>query len=83
MNKRMKRKLEDFMKDETGKVSKKNIMKIGVGTISAIGLMSSMSALNAHALVTHSNAPSPDSVTTVCGDGTHANHASHSSHSSY
>jgi len=42
--KEFKKKLEDFVKDETGSITKDKIIKIGLGTISALGIMSSFSA---------------------------------------
>jgi len=39
--KTFKKKLENFIKDESGNISKDKVLKIGLGTISALGILSS------------------------------------------
>lgn len=58
-----KKKLEDFVKDETGSISKDKVVKIGLGTISALGIMSSFSAGAAHHT---SHANSVDQLAQTC-----------------
>ncbi|MBL7081492.1 MAG: hypothetical protein ISS44_02875, partial [Candidatus Omnitrophica bacterium] len=45
-----KKKLEDFIRDETGFISKDKILKIGIGTVTALGIMASFytPSVNAH-----------------------------------
>jgi len=38
--KRIKKELKNFMKDESGKMSKENILRIGIGTIGITGMVS-------------------------------------------
>lgn len=82
----IKKRLEDFIKDETGYISKDKILKIGVGTISVLGIMSAFSS-NAVAVHTshaaHSNTATIGGTTAPCPDITHSSHASHGSHDSY
>lgn len=65
-----KKKLEDFLKDESGNISRDKIVKIGLGTISALGMMSAFSSADTH----YSHENSIDKI---------AQHCSHVSHSSY
>ena len=39
----IKKSLKDFMKDESGMISKENILKIGIGTVGALSMFSGMS----------------------------------------
>ena len=86
----IKKSIKDFIKDEEGFVSKENILKIGLGTISAIGILGSLS--NSFAGHTshgsHNNSTFVDQQPisgTNCYKlvGSHANHSSHSSHGAY
>jgi hypothetical protein len=74
---RAKKNLHSFIKDEDGYVSKENILKIGLGTISALGVLGGMS--NAYAA--HSNHPSHSNSLT--SGVVHASVSSHASHDSY
>ena len=78
------------MKDEDGFVSKENILKISVGTISALGIAGSFSnAFAGHTnSTTHSNAGVIEEEAvpgTSCAKWklNHASHSSHVNHSSY
>lgn len=88
--KEIKKKLYDFIKDEEGLVSKENILKIGLGTISALGILSSFSNAYAghtnHSSHANNNYLTQESIpSTHCYRirGDHTSHASHSSHNSY
>jgi hypothetical protein len=85
----LKRSLNEFLADESGFVSKETILKIGLATVSGIGMMG---ALMEFSSAGHSNHPShgngytlPNSGATDCPtfDATHNNVPSHSSHYSY
>jgi len=74
-----KKKLQDFIKDESGSISREAVLKIGLGTVSALGIMSSFvsDAYAGHTNGTHTNCPgSPTGEPQCC-------HTSHSSHDSY
>lgn len=73
-----KKKLEDFIKDESGNISQDKVLKVGLGTIAALGIMSSFSS--AWAIHTSSSPADPAAGTHTCA---HASHSSHESHSSY
>ena len=86
----IKKSLKDFMADEDGFVKKENILKIGLGTITALGIMSSLvSTVNAHSShVSHVNTSflnyqQVPSTTCYKIAGNHNSHPSHASHSSY
>ena len=90
-----KKVLKNFMSDEQGYIKKENILKIGLGTISALGILSSISDLPAQTHAAHAAHVNQPYVTQVEVAGTscykfaasHGAHASHSStviaHSSY
>ena len=40
MRKKITKKLSDFMRDESGAMSKKNILKLSIGTLSVLGVLS-------------------------------------------
>lgn len=69
----LKKSLGEFMKDEDGFVSKENILKVGLSTIAALGVVGGL-AENAHAVHTNTLANAGD----VCFD--HTNHENHSSY---
>lgn len=89
----LKKKLEDFLKDESGETSKDKVLKIGLGTISALGIMA---AFSSDVSVAHSNVnttvhtnyidPPPGAGTntggSICFDS-HSNYNTHTNHSSY
>jgi len=87
--KKFKKKLVDFVKDESGNISKEKVLKIGLGTVSALGIMAgfaSDSVAGHSSSSSHSNAGAPPPVPSTGGTQcvfSHANHASHASHSSY
>ncbi|MGD0335601.1 MAG: hypothetical protein ABSB18_00670 [Candidatus Omnitrophota bacterium] len=81
-----KKNIKDFIKDEKGFITKENILKIGLGTISALGILSSLTnsfaGHTSHA--NHSNALSRDPIPqTECYRIQHSSHAHHASHVSY
>lgn len=61
--KRIKRKIESFVKDETGKIAKDKILKVGAGVISALGTMSYLTDVSAQAFHTSSL---PDDPVETC-----------------
>ena len=85
-----KKKLEDFIKDESGNVSRDKVLKIGLGTIAALGIMAAFTSEigSAHTNHTsHSNSlpvPGgyPNTGGTFCGLS-HINTNPHTNHSSY
>jgi len=83
----IKKKLEDFIKDETGFITKDNILKFGLGTITALGIMSSLTTnvlATAHSNhAQHNNTIGGTPATATCVKITHASHCSHGNHSSY
>lgn len=72
--KTFKKKLENFIKDESGNITKDKILKIGLGTISALGIMSSFNSAEAG----HSSNAIADPI-----PNHNCTHGSHGSHSSY
>ncbi len=86
----LKKDIKDFIKDEKGFVSKENILKIGLGTISALGIMSSLThsfaGHTSHS--SHKNVCSPQCSTSASGccvkvHFTHTNSSIHTNHASY
>lgn len=80
----LKKNIKNFIKDENGFMDKAKILKIGLGTISALGIMSALS----NSFAGHSSHPSHSNgfaATPVgsCVRLSHTNHPSHSVHSSY
>lgn len=83
---KIKRSLHEFIKDESGFVSKDKILKIGLGTISALGILSSFSANLVAGHTNHNshfNTLGVAPVGTSCVRVTHTSHYSHGSHVSY
>ncbi len=66
--KEFKKKLEDLIKDESGNISKDKVIKIGLGTVSALGILSAVS---------HTNSIAMAQTEEVC------EHSSHTSHTNY
>ncbi|MFB3918602.1 hypothetical protein BU251_04190 [Candidatus Velamenicoccus archaeovorus] len=90
MGPKKKRKIEktlhEFIKDESGFVSKEKILKIGLGTISALGILSAFSANLIAGHTNHSSHANNLGITpysTRCVKIDHVSHYSHSSHGSY
>ncbi len=77
--KEFKKKLENLVKDETGSISKDKVIKIGLGTISALGMLSSFSSAGAGDVTPGSHSNHNNAI----GDLATCVHSSHSSHSSY
>lgn len=81
----IKKKLEHFLKDETGYISKEAILKIGLGTVSTLGILGAFSSTLA---VTHADhnqhANAIGGVPAgLCMKIDHSSHASHADHASY
>ena len=76
----IKKNLADFVKDETGEISKDKILKVGLATISALGILSSF-ASNAMAQHTsYTGGAVATAPTETCAQA----HRSHvSAHNSY
>lgn len=73
--KKFKKKLENLVKDETGSISRSTVVKIGLGTISAIGMLSSLTSTGETSIPgSHANHTNAIGDLSVC---------IHSSHSSY
>jgi hypothetical protein len=90
MGPKKKRKIEktlhEFIKDESGFVSKEKILKIGLGTISTLGILSAFSSSliaghNNHSSHVNNLGIVPHSTRCVKID--HVSHYSHLSHNSY
>lgn len=86
----IKKSIKAFILDEDGFVSRENILAIGLATISALGVLASISnsysAHSSHGSHGSSNFLVDEPVTgTHCYRivGTHTNHPSHASHDSY
>lgn len=83
--KRLKKRLEDFIKDESGFISKDKIMKIGLGTVSVLGIMG---AFSSNLIAGHSSHDVHNNALSVTPDGncarlSHGSHANHANHNSY
>lgn len=85
-----KKSLKDFLKDEEGFISRENILKIGLGTVSAIGILGAFSNSFAghvsHASHNNTNYLDQEWITgTHCYRiaAQHTSHPSHASHPSY
>jgi len=86
----LKKKLDNFLKDESGNASKDKVLKIGLGTISALGIMASF-ASNIDAQ-THTNNPHANNVVPPPGGGSNTGQAAcvyshsniaHNNHTNY
>ena len=86
----LKKSIKNFIRDEEGFVNKANILKIGLGTISALGLLGMLS----NNFAGHTNHASHNSTPFVGDDpvpgtnclrliATHMSHSSHANHPSY
>lgn len=83
--KAIKKKLEHFLKDETGYISKEAILKIGLGTVSALGILGAFSSSLVAGHSSHASHNNTIGGTPFgpCMKITHSSHASHASHTSY
>ena len=74
--KQFKKKLEQLVKDETGNISKETVIKISLGTISALGVWASISSVGQAAspgtYVNHNN-----SIGDLAACVRHTNHSSY------
>jgi hypothetical protein len=82
---KMEKTLHEFIRDESGFITKEKILKIGLGTISALGILS---AFSANVIAQHTNHSSHANTLGIVPAGAcvrvdHTSHYSHSSHSSY
>ena len=83
---KIKKSLQEFIKDESGLVAKEKILKIGLGTISALGILSAFSAnlIAGHTNHnSHMNTLGGTVVNANCMKVDHVSHYSHNSHTSY
>ena len=85
-----KKKLEDFIKDESGNISRDKVLKIGLGTIAALGIMASVTSdiASSHTNHTsHNNSfPIPGGFPNTGGSScglSHINVNPHTNHSAY
>jgi len=69
MKKKVTKKLMDFMKDESGVMSKENILKIGIGAISALGMLTTQFTSNVCAKHSHVYGPINEEVAGTVSDG--------------
>jgi len=83
MKKKIKQQLQDFMKDESGKISKDKIMKVGLGTIAALGILDSVTSNVFADHQDHLSSPSVEDPVEGCAPTVYNEHVSHSSHSNY
>ena len=85
-----KKKLEDFIKDESGNISRDKVLKIGLGTIAALGVMAAFTSDIEAAHTNHTSHNNsfpvpggyPNTGGTYCGLS-HINTNPHSNHNSY
>jgi len=80
--KKFKKKLVNFVKDESGEISREKVLQIGLGTVSALGIMAAFSPDSSVAAHTSSHNP-PPGAPNLDGNSCVISHQSHSSHSSY
>ena len=69
--------LGEMMKDEDGFVSKKNILKVGLSTVAALGVSNALTDISS-AQTTHNNVVTPNSPPDLCVD--HTNITRHTSY---
>ncbi len=69
MKKKVAKKLIDFMKDESGVMSKDNILKIGIGTVSALGLLTTQFSSNVCAQHNHTYQAINEEVACAVAEG--------------
>lgn len=74
VNKKIKKEMHDFLKDESGTVSKETVLKIGIGSAAVLGVLGMTHTADAG--YSHHN-----SINFACYDD--ASHSNHFNHSSY
>ncbi len=74
----MTRSLGELMKDEDGFVSKETILKVGLATVAALGVVGAMTDISSGDTTSHTNTVTPGSPTPNC-----AAHTNITTHSSY
>lgn len=79
MKKGLEKKLSHFIKDESGKISKGKVLKMGLATIAILSSLDN----NAFAQATHTNTPPSVQPTPTEDCATLPVHSNHASHSSY
>ncbi len=84
----LKKTIKGFIKDEDGYITKDNVLKLGLGTISALSVIGSLSnSFAAHS--SHPNHANANGIQEIwSGDcyrfeAVHTSHPSHGSHGSY
>lgn len=86
-----KKKLEDFIKDESGNISRDKVLTLGLGTVAALGIMAAFASdvqAQYHTNHTsHSNSyPVPPGYPNTGGTScasSHSNQNPHTNHTSY
>jgi hypothetical protein len=68
--------LGELMKDEDGFVSKETILKVGLSTVAALGVVGALTDITSGQSTTHSNVISPSGANCA----THTNVTTHSSY---
>lgn len=84
----LKRTIKGFIKDEDGYITKSNILKLGLGTVSALSIIGSLSnAFAGH--TSHSSHTNVNGLNQVWQgncykfEAAHTSHPSHGSHNNY
>lgn len=75
-----KKKLEDFIKDESGNISRENVLKIGLGTITALGIAASFWSEAGAGHSSNSQDTDPKDGLTPTANCIHGSHTSHHSY---
>jgi len=81
---KVKKELKDFMADDQGKMTRKDVAKLGV-SLAVLGMMMQPESAQAHQDVntdTHTNQVTPGSPTPNCAAHSNIDQVSHISHSS-
>lgn len=87
-----KKKLEDFIKDESGNISRDKVLKIGLGTIAALGIMAAFTSDGGNAAIytshtSHTNSigtsPEPPNAGQTSCETIHSSFTAVTDHNSY